>query len=321
MQRTMLAFRRTALLAATLPLAYSASTQLSKYNEKSPPNKPVVKIPQTQIHEPIKPSIQQKKLSLWQQREDRLFNKLLSLALDTKDEYKWNEIKTENNDNSNNKDPNHAKHHYTMHKINDDEDEEIRFIKSECIVNNFSPFEYFQFLSNANNFCKWEVKYVEPCTKTDNLRIIDKDHCILYGVYKAIPDSFYSYFNIISPRDFQYILSRKYLKNKNENNKDICINFMYSIDNKHGLYINDVDNENKLNGYVRSEFMGMYIVQKMDDDDKCKLITILCGDAKGWIPSWLNNQITLHTVDMIQKFKHSIPWMKGVINEDIHMEE
>ena len=103
-------------------------------------------------------------------------------------------------------------------------------------------------------------------------------------------------------------MTRKYIQN--EKDKEICINFMYSIDNKHNLYISDVDNNNDC---VRSEFMGMYIVEKMDDN-KSKLITILCGDAKGWIPSWLNNQISLHTVQMIGKFEDSIPWMKSMIN-------
>lgn len=316
----MRSFRRTILLATTLPLAYSASSQLTKYNENSnKSNESNNKIVQfNKMHDkPVESMIQQKKHDLWQQTEDRLFNKLLSLALDTTNEFKWNEIEDSISDhNEQNTEKSRAKHQYTFYQFEQEKENNLvnkdesltQFVKSECIVDNFSPKEYHKFLENANNFCEWEVKHVEPCTKTDNLKMIDKDHSILYGVYQALPDSFYAYFNLVSPRDFQYVLARKYIQNKDD--KEICINFMYSIDNKHKLYMSEVDNTD----CVRSEFMGMYIVQKVDNN-KSKLITILCGDAKGWIPSWLNNQISLHTVQMIGKFENSIPWMKSVINE------
>ena len=321
MKQTVRSFRRTVLFAGSLPLAYSASAQLSKYNERSNESKSNRKIVddnnKMHHHEPVESMIEQKKRDLWQQTEDRLFNKLLSLALDTTNEFKWNNIENSCSDSDDNKEQKtrSKKHQYTFYKLDNDKENNLvnndesltQFVKSECIVNNFSPNEYYKFLENANNFCEWEVKHVEPCTKTDNLKMIDKDHSILYGVYKALPDSFYAYFNLVSPRDFQYILARKYIQN--DNDKEICINFMYSIDNKHKLYMKEVDNTD----CVRSEFMGMYIVQKMDDN-KSKLITILCGDAKGWIPSWLNNQISLHTVQMIAKFENSIPWMKSILN-------
>ena len=241
-------------------------------------------------------STQNKKNESWRQSEENKFNKLLHLAMDSANQYNWTEVADDEESLSS------VKHWYTLHAIEENKDP-IQFVRSECIISDFHPDEYSNFLADPRNFCIWEVENVEACTKTEVLKIVDEDHSVLYGVYRAIQGSFYAYFNIVSPRDFQYVMVRKYL-----NDGQMCVNFMYSIDKHHELYVDGGEDPK----CVRSEFMGMYIVERIDNDES-RIVTILCGNAKGWIPYWLNNQMSLHTVLLIGKFVSSIPWMKSVL--------